>query len=60
MNGPAEGGRGIEGLCRNLGVEFGGWVMERWVLVSVLLQMILSGLLLMAAVWFVDPMRKRN
>ena len=60
MNGPAEGGRGIERLCRTLGVEFGGWVMERWVLVSVLLQLILSGLLLMAAVWFVEPMRKRN
>ena len=60
MNGPAQGGHGIESLCRSLGVEFGGWIMEHWVVVSILLQLVLSGLLLLAAVFFVDPIKRRK
>lgn len=60
MNGPAESGTGIERMCRAMGVEFQGWIMEHWVLASIALQLALSGILLFGAVRCVDPIKKKG
>lgn len=58
INGPGESGLGIEVLCRQLGVSCRGFVMEHWVLISILLQLAFGGILLFLAVRWVDPTRK--
>lgn len=58
MNGPAKSGMGIESMCRIMGVQFQGWIMEHWVLASILLQLALSGSLLFFAVRCVSPVKR--
>ena len=60
MNGPAESGMGIESMCRAMGVQFKGWIMEHWVFTSIVLQLALSGVLLFFAVRCVDPIKKKR
>lgn len=51
---------GVEGLCRSFGALPQGWIMENWVVASVVLQLAVSALLIWLAVWFVDPIKGKG
>lgn len=60
ISGQAGSGSGVDKLCKAFGIVQKGWVMEYWVLISILLQLAVAACLLALAIWFVNPIRRRR
>ena len=60
ISGQAGSGSGVDKLCQAFGIVQKGWVMENWVLISIVLQLAVAGCLLTLAIWFVNPIRRRR
>ncbi|MCB6342751.1 ABC transporter permease [Enterocloster lavalensis] len=60
ISGQAGSGSGVDKLCKAFGIVQKGWVMENWVLISILLQLAVAACLLALAIWFVNPIRRRR
>lgn len=60
ISGQAGSGSGVDKLCKAFGIVQKGWVMENWVLISIVLQLAVAGCLLTLAIWFVNPIRRRR
>ena len=60
INGQAGSGSGVEGLCRTFGIVQKGWVIENWVFISILLQLLIAAGLLALAIRFVNPIKRRR
>ena len=60
ISGQAGSGSGVDKLCKAFGIVQKGWVMENWVLISIVLQLAVAACLLALAIWFVNPIRRRR
>ena len=60
ISGQAGSGSGVDKLCQAFGIVQKGWVMENWVLISIVLQLAVAACLLALAIWFVNPIRRRR
>ena len=60
INSQAGSGSGVEGLCRAFGIMQKGWVLENWVIISILLQLAVAAGFLALAIRFVNPIRRRR
>ena len=60
ISGHAGSGSGVDKLCKAFGIVQKGWVMENWVLISIVLQLAVAACLLALAIWFVNPIRRRR
>ena len=60
ISGQAGSGSGVDKLCKAFGIVQKGWVMENWVLISIVLQLAVAACLLALVIWFVNPIRRRR
>lgn len=60
INGQAGSGSGVDKLCHVFGIVQKNWIMDNWVLISIFLQLAVAGCLLVLAIWFVNPVRRRR
>ncbi|MBS6952540.1 MAG: ABC transporter permease subunit [Enterocloster asparagiformis] len=60
ISGQAGSGSGVDKLCRAFGIVQKSWVIENWVLISIVLQLAVAGCLLALAIRFVNPIRRKR
>ena len=51
------GGRPMTKMCSEFGMEYSGFVLEHWISISILIQLVLAAALIAAAIWAVEPVK---
>ena len=54
------GGRPMTKMCSEFGMEYSGFVLEHWISISILIQLVLAAALIAAAIWAVEPVKYKK
>jgi ABC-2 type transport system permease protein len=54
------GGRPMTKMCSEFGMEYSGFVLEHWIPISILIQLVLAAALIAAAIWAVEPVKYKK
>ncbi len=54
------GGRPMTKMCSEFGIEYSGFVLEHWISISILIQLVLAAALIAAAIWAVEPVKYKK
>ena len=60
INGQAGSGKGIDALCKTFGIVQRNWVLDNWIVLSILIQLAIAAVLLALAIRFVNPVKARR
>lgn len=60
ISGQTEGGRAVADICSYFGMSSYGFVMDNWIIISILIQVVLAGIMIAIAIWCVEPVKGRR
>lgn len=60
ISGQTEGGKAVAEICSYFGMNPDGFVMDNWVIISIMIQVALACIMIAVAIWCVEPVKSRR
>lgn len=60
ISGQTQGGKAVAEMCSYFGMSPEGFAMDNWVIISILIQVVLASMMILAAIWCVEPVKGRH
>lgn len=54
------GGRPMTKICSEFGMEYSGFILDHWIIISILIQLAMAAVLIAAAIWAVEPVKYKK